>query len=146
MMVDTTTDDTLSIGDGVVHTTGVPVSYLFVNSLCQSIYTADELHAAGLEAGYITGIDYTFTNNPRNMLVSLYVSTTTDSLYASVDDMVGVRNSELVYGPAMYAAGNSGTVHFEFDQPFTWNGMENLVLTSFINNAAGAILRQQHVG
>lgn len=139
MMVDTTTDDTLSIGDGVVHTTGVPVSYLFVNSLCQSIYTADELHAAGLEAGYITGIDYTFTNNPRNMLVSLYVSTTTDSLYASVDDMVGVRNSELVYGPAMYAAGNSGTVHFEFDQPFTWNGMENLVLTSFINNAAGAM-------
>ena len=139
MMVDTTTDDTLSIGAGVVHTTGVPVSYLFVNSLCQSIYTADELHAAGLEAGYITGIDYTFTNNPRNMLVSLYVSTTTDSLYASVDDMVGVRNSELVYGPAMYAAGNSGTVHFEFDQPFTWNGMENLVLTSFINNAAGAM-------
>ncbi|MBO4600349.1 MAG: fibronectin type III domain-containing protein, partial [Bacteroidales bacterium] len=134
---DTTASDTASVGTDINRISGVPVSNMYVNSLCQSIYTADELHAAGVGVGVITGMDYGFTNNPRDMLVSIYVSTTGDSLYATADDMVAVSDGVLVYGPALHAAGTSGTVHYEFDRLFSWNGLDNLVVTIIINNAAG---------
>ena len=136
---DSSSADTFQIDSGAVHTTGVPVTYLFVNSLCQSIYTVNELHAIGIDAGLITGLDYTFTNNPHNMLVSIYLSTTNDSVYATADDMVAVRGGERVYGPTLHASGTSGTVHYEFDHPFSWNGVDNLVVTSFVNNQTGAM-------
>ena len=143
---DSTTADTSALGTGSSRTTGVPVSNIYVHSLCQSIYTADELHAAGVEAGLITGIDYTFSNNPHNMTVSLFVSTTRDSLYASTEDLLEVTSADRVYGPALYAAGNSGTVHFELDRPFSWNGVDNLVVTSFINNSLGALQSSSFFG
>ena len=136
---DTTTADTASVGTGTSLISGVPVSNVYVNSLCQSIYTAEEMLAEGVGVGMITGMDYSFTNSPRDMLVSIYVSTTSDSLYATVDDMVAVDGSELVYGPALHAAGTSGTVHYEFDRPFSWRGVDNLVVTIVINNAMGTM-------
>ena len=136
---DSTTADTASVGTGTSLISGVPVSNVYVNSLCQSIYTADEMLAAGVGVGLITGMDYSFTSNPGNMLVSIYVSTTADSLYATADDMVAVDGGELVYGPALHAAGTSGRVHYEFDRPFSWNGVDNLVVTIIFNNATGAM-------
>ena len=136
---DTATADTASVGNGINRISGVPVSNMFVNSLCQSIYTADEMLAEGVGIGVISGLDYVFTNNPHDMLVSIYVSTTSDSLYATTDDMVEVNAGGLVYGPALHAAGTGGTVHYEFDRPFSWNGVDNLVVTSIFNNAVGAM-------
>ena len=137
---DSSTANTALLGTGIARVTGVPVSSIYVNSFCQSIFTADELRdSAGMSAGLITGIDYTFTNNPNNMLVSIYLSTTTDSLYASTHDMIAVHDGHCVYGPALLAARTSGTVHYQFDPPFSWNGVDNLVLTSIINNASGAM-------
>lgn len=137
---DTATADTALLGTGTSHVTGVPVSNVYANSFCQSIYTAEELRdSTGMSSGLITGIDYTFTNNPRDMMVSIYLSTTTDSLYASTHDMIPVHEGNIVYGPALLAAHTDGTVHYQLDPPFSWNGADNLVITSIINNAAGAI-------
>ena len=143
---DTAGADTVALGLGSNHTTGVPVSYYYVNSLCQSIYTAAELHAAGLEAGLITGVDYTFTANSHPMIVSLYLSNTSDAMYGAVGDMLPVFASQRMYGPAYYAAGSSGTIHFDFATPYVWDGIGNLVLTSIINNATGAMLSPMFYG
>ena len=136
---DSATADSALLGTGSSRMSGVPVSNVYVHSLCQSIYTADELHAAGLSAGPITGIDYTFTSNPHDMTVSLFVATTSDSLYASTAELIAPTADDRMYGPALYAAGTGGTVHFELERPFWWNGVDNLAVTSFINNASGAL-------
>ena len=69
-MTDTTVADTVVMGTGTSHVTGVPVAYYYPNSLCQSIYTAAELHGIGLASGMITGMDFSFTNNSLAKQVS----------------------------------------------------------------------------
>ena len=49
--------------------------------------------------------------------------------------MEEVFASQRVYGPALHAAGTRDTVHCEFDRPFSWNGVGNVVVTTMMNDA-----------
>ncbi len=138
---DTATADTVQCDSGAYLTMGVPVSYYYPYSLCQSIYTADTLTAHGADTGLISGMDYIFTNNARDMIISIYVATTSASSYASAEDMEEVLDGQRVYGPALHAAGTSGMVHFEFDRPFSWDGVGNLVVTMMVNDADTSALQ-----
>ena len=135
LVVDTALSDTVSLGSGTSQSTGVPVSYLYAHSLCQSIYTASELLAAGLSAGPIEGMDYTFTNNHHDMMFSIYVGTTDSVGYSGPEYIHAVPEQDLAYGPALHAAGTSGTVHYTFGTPFVWDGESNLIVTTIMNDA-----------
>ncbi len=136
---DTSTFDTTVFSSGTSQISGVPVNSSWGNTLCQSIYTASELNAMGISAGMISGLDYTFTNNSSYAKVfSIYMTTSNRSTYSSVSDMVTVRAADLVYGPASHPLNTSGTVHYEFDTPFMWDGSSNIIITTMMNQPNGA--------
>ena len=134
--IDSSTIDMVSIGTDCSRVFGVPVSHLYVNSLCQSIYTADELRAQGMGAGFIEGMDYTFTTSGHDMTFSIYASTTQNEQYRNPPVLEPIEEQHLVYGPALYPVGTSGTVHYAFITPMEWDGVSNLVVTTIMNNAS----------
>lgn len=138
-IVDPTRTDTVVCGTGSSQVSGVPVYSSWGNSLCQSIYTASELIDLGVSAGEISGLDYTFTTNSSYAkLFSIYITTTDRTLYSSPSDMVTVRATDLVYGPAAHPLNTTGTVHYDFTTPFSWDGSSNIVITTMMNQPNGA--------
>ena len=138
-VVDPALTDTVVFSSGTSQISSVPVNSSWGNTLCQSIYTASELNALGITAGEIAGLDYTFTNNSSYAKVfSIYMTTTSRSTFTSVSDMVTVRASDLVYGPATHPLNTSGTVHYTFTTPFRWDGVSNIVITTMMNQPNGA--------
>ena len=93
----------------------------------------------GIYAGMISGLDYTFTTNSSYAKVfSIYVTSANRTTYSSSSDMVTVRTQDLVYGPASHPLNTSGTVHYDFTQPFLWDGSSSLVITTMMNQPNGA--------
>jgi hypothetical protein len=136
---DTAAVDTVTVGRDSNCVTGVPVSYYYPYTVCQSLFTAHELVDSGVVPGLISGMDYTYTNSRRDLELSIYISTTTDTSYASVADMATVREWDCVFDPALLPAGSEGVVHFEFDRPFSWDGVNNLVVTTIVNTLGATI-------
>ena len=130
---DSSAADTSVCGTGIHLVSGVPIRYDYNNTLCQSIYTADELLGLGMTAGMIVGMDYTFTNNVFDRSFSIYITATERYNYASEATMSQVRPQDLVYGPADHPAGTQGTVHHPFSQPFWWDGESNIAVTTLMN-------------
>lgn len=138
-VIDPALTDTVVFSSGTTQSSGVPVNSSWGNTLCQSIYTAEELNAMGIFAGQISGLDYTFTTNSSYAKVfSIYVTSTNQSTYSSTTNMVTVRAEDLVYGPAAHPLNTTGTQHYTFTQPFSWDGSSNLVITTMMNQPNGA--------
>ena len=133
---DSTTADTVVTGTGTNQVSGVPVKHDWQYSLCQSIYTADELRSMGMTEGMVVGMDYGFTTCPYNHSFSIYM-TRSGRTYYDDNCLVGVGEGDLVYGPALHAAGTGGTVHYEFDTPFWWDGDSSVVVTTVMNKQPG---------
>ena len=133
-VIDSTLSDTLHLGVDSNHVSGIPVSYLNSYTLCQSIFTADELRAQGLEPGPLVAMDYTFTASPFSHSFSLYVSTAPLGRYPDTGSMVALLPEHLLYGPATLPAGTSGVRHCPFVRPLTWDGVSSLVVTTLINH------------
>ncbi|MBR3412348.1 MAG: fibronectin type III domain-containing protein [Bacteroidales bacterium] len=139
LVTDPNTTDTIVFNTGTSQVSGVPVYNSWGNTICQSIYTAEELNAMGIYAGMIAGLDYTFTTNSSYAKVfSIYVTSANRTTYSSSSDMVTVRTQDLVYGPASHPLNTSGTVHYEFTQPFMWDGSSSLIITTMMNQPNGA--------
>ena len=93
----------------------------------------------GIYAGMISGLDYTFTTNSSYAKVfSIYVTSANRTTYSSSSDMVTVRTQDLVYGPASHPLNTSGTIHYNFTQPFMWDGASSLIITTMMNQPNGA--------
>lgn len=138
-VVDPTETDTVVFSSGTSQISGVHVYSGWGNTVCQSIYTASELNAMGITAGMITGLDYTYTlNSSYAKLFSIYMTSSNKNTYAGTGDMVPVRASDLVYGPAAHPLNTSGTVHYTFDTPFSWDGSSSLIITTMMNQPNGA--------
>ena len=133
---DSTTTDSVVAGTETNQVSGVPVKHDWNNSLCQSIYTASELHGMGMTEGMVVGMDYGFTSSPYNHTFSIYMTKTSRTHYGD-NYLMGVGEGDLVYGPAFHAAGISGTVHYEFDTPFWWDGDSNVVVTTVMSKEPG---------
>lgn len=138
-VIDPTLTDTVVFSSGTNQVSGVPVNSSWGNTLCQSIYTAEELNTMGIYAGMISGLDYTFTaNSSYAKLFSIYISSASRSSYSGTADMLPVRAEDLVYGPAAHPLNTSGTVHYTFTEPFAWDGSSNIVITTMMNQPNGA--------
>ncbi len=131
------TGDTVVVGTGSSQTTGVPVTSAWGNSFCQSIFTAAELNALGIDSGTFNGIDYTWTNNSSySKEFTIFMGTTSQSTANGTTPISPATHIQVYHGD--HVLGTSGTVHYDFDAPFNWNGTDNLVITTFMNQPTGA--------
>ena len=125
--------------------TGTSSAYLlftsYGNTYSQHIYTAEELHAQGVEAGSITSIafNYTGTSSSYDKTQSVYIGTTTNAAFAgsAASNFVPADEMTLVYGPTLNSY-QSGWRTYEFAEPFEWDGTSNIVVGMLSNSTATA--------
>ncbi|MBQ6096351.1 MAG: fibronectin type III domain-containing protein, partial [Bacteroidales bacterium] len=106
------------------------------NTAYQTIYTADELIAAGLAPGPISGIDLGFTSSTYAKEFTIFMgnTSTTSINNATLEDP---NQFVQVYGPASHPTGTSGWQHYDFTTPFVWDGSSSIILTTFMNQPTG---------
>ena len=136
---DSTTMDTIIFSNSTSSgTSGIMVYSGYGNTVCQTIYTAAELTAAGLTAGPIIGIDLGFTQNSSYAKeFTIMMANTNKSTFSSSTDMENMAHHSLVYGPQPHPLNTSGWQHYSFDEPFNWDGSSNIIMTTFMNQPAG---------
>src|SRR5699024_11779189 len=111
-----------------------PFYYLFEKGYSQTIYTADELHTAGIKAtgGTITTLRYKptssrSTSNWKDWAV--YIGTTSKEGFDDGDDWVDSSQLTQVFdGQIADQAVADEWLEIELDQSFDWDGNENIVL------------------
>ena len=135
---DTSLIDTVYYSTDSTQTNGIPVYSSWGNTLCQSIFTVEELTDAGLHAGDISGIDLGFYQNstyPKE--ISIYLATTNINSYSSPANQISLSDHALGCAGVALPVGSRGWHYYEFDTPFTWDGSSNLVVTVLVNQPAG---------
>jgi hypothetical protein len=104
----------------------------------QYIWTADELTAAGVVAGEITGIGFNIGGTPGSELRNLRIRmkhSALDSLMPTVYETSGFETVYL-HNTTFPSTGNN---RLNFITPFIWNGTSNIVIDfSFDNSSNGA--------
>lgn len=131
---DTSDVVTTTIGTGTNQIYGVPVHSMYGSSLCQSIYLASELATLGTGTT-INTVTYTWSNNGSyDKEFSIYMTNTTKSVFesASPANHIAIGPAFLVYsGP--HPIGTSGSVTYQLDTPFEWDGTSNICITTTMN-------------
>ncbi|MBO7490021.1 MAG: fibronectin type III domain-containing protein, partial [Bacteroidales bacterium] len=137
LALDEATADTLYFSNSTSGTSGCLAYSSYGNTAYQTIYTAAELTAAGLQPGPITGIDLGFTASSsysKEFTIFMGNTTTTSISNATLED----PNAQTqVYGPAAHPSGTSGWQHYDFDVPFVWDGTSSIIMTTFMNQPQG---------
>jgi len=141
VQVDASTLVNAVMGTGTAQTTGVPVNSSWGNTLCQSIYLASELIAAGLDSTgvNITDITYTWTNNASYAKeFTIYMTNSTQTTYpgTSSTNWVPTGVAAKVYSGS-HPVNTSGAVTYHLTTPFFWDGTSNLVITTTMNQPTG---------
>lgn len=129
-----------TLGTGTTNTSGVIVNSSWGNTYCQQIFTAAELAAAGLQAGDIAGMTFTWNGNGSYQKdFSIYLGNTTQENFSSTTAWVPIASQTLVYGPTLRpTTGTAGEQEYTFTTPFTWDGTSNIVVSTFINQHGGS--------
>ena len=129
----TTYVSTLS-GNSFIHHVGYSSPFLEVTSRrLQIIYTASELQSFGLNQGKITSISFyvdslVSQSSFQNYTIQIGCTSLPDG---SIMWDTGLTT---VYGPTNFNLTNSGWITFEFNSPYVWDGINNLIL-EFCYNA-----------
>ena len=136
---DSSTLDTIIFSNSTTTgTSGILVYSGYGNTVCQTIFTAQELTTAGLTAGPITAIDLGFSvNSSYAKEFSIMMANTSKQTFSSSTDMENMSNHQLLYGPAPHPLNTSGWQHYEFTTPFSWDGTSNIIMTTFMNQPPG---------
>ena len=127
--------------NGTSSVSGVPVNSSWGNTVCQSIYTAAELNAIGLQAGILNGITLGYSAaGSYSKEITVYLGTTTRNTFGSTADQLPMNQMTKVLGPVVRPNNSSsvGWVNYTFTTPFTWDGVSNLVVTIFVNQHGGS--------
>lgn len=136
-LMDASTVDTIMFSNGTSGTSGCLSYSSWGNTAFQTIYTASELSAAGLQAGPITGLDFGFTpSTSYNKEFSIYIANSSTTSITS-GTLVSPVNHQLVYGPAVHPVNTSGWQHYDFVEPFVWDGSSSIMITTLMNQYGG---------
>ena len=115
------------IGNGSTTTNYMPYYTYYKNSICQFMYTADELANAGLQAGKINSIEfnttstYTYTRN-----LKIWMANVTNGSVTSTT--VTTANMALVFDGSFTQA--EGWNEYVFNgEDFIWDGESNILVT-----------------
>ena len=137
-VLDTTTTNTINFSNGTTTYSGTLVYSSYGNTMYQTIYTADELSAAGISAGAIIGVDFGFgTNSSYAKEFTIFIGSTNMSSFSSATAYVNPGTLQQVYGPAAHPLNTSGWQHYNFTQPFVWDGSSNIIICTFMNQPTG---------
>ena len=129
--------DCAQLGNGTTSAYLLYTSY--GNTYSQHIYTAAELQEMGLSAGSIVGVSFDFsgTSSSYDKTQSVYIGTTTLNAFASSAATSFVPSSDmtLAYGPTLNSY-QAGWRSYDFNQPFEWDGVSNIVVGMLSNSSA----------
>lgn len=131
------------LGLGTTANSHLPVNTMWGSTLCQSIYLASELHDAGLIAGNIVGMAYKWASASRmnkDFIIMLGHTDLDEMRYDSVfgfyvwtvDTLVPLSQQRVVYN-GQHPMGAVGTVFYDIDTSFVWDGVRNIVVTTMMN-------------
>ncbi len=122
-----------TIGNGTSTISGVPINSSWGNTYCQQIFTAEELHAAGVSAGNIQGITFTWNGNGSYQKeLTIYMNSTDKDVFESTTDWITVTGAP-VYNGVRPTSGTAGEQSYVFTTPFEWDGASNIVITTMLN-------------
>ena len=141
LVADTTINDTVVFSTGTNGVNGVFVNSAWGNTFSQSIYTASELNALGIHSGRIKGVRLGYTAaGSYNKELTIFMGNTTLSTFTSTSNMINPSTMTQVYGPTLHTptSANVGWVYYEFTTPFEWDGISNIVLSTFMNQQTGS--------
>ena len=123
-----------TLGTGTETLNVMPYNTWYCYSLCQMIYTAEELHAVGLGFGTLTNIAFESysTNHYQRDGITVWVSNTTlteaPSTSVVTSDMTQVFSGSMVQ--------QDGWTIIPFSTPFGWDGESNLMVTVVMNHGS----------
>jgi hypothetical protein len=127
---DTTLTDTLQIGSGTTTTYYVPIGNYFNYSYTQQLITADELNGAATFSGIDFQYAYSSPTTSKNN-VSIYMANVSTTSLTSA--FVPYSSAfQLVYTGNLNCT--SGWNHFEFTNPFSYDGTSNLLIVVHDNS------------
>ncbi len=120
------------IGDGGSASSDYLPSYSYYNySLTQQIYTPDEIGPAGI----ITSMAFYNEGAKKTRTYDFYLNHTGRSDFTGNSDWEPVSPSDKVFSGTVNMTGGLWTV-IEFDTPFVYDGISNLVLTTDDNTGS----------
>ncbi|MBP5190283.1 MAG: fibronectin type III domain-containing protein, partial [Bacteroidales bacterium] len=126
-----------TLGNGTYTSAYVPVHYNWGNTYCQQIFTAQELTEAGMSAGPIQGISFSwYYRSSYTKEFTIYIGTTDKDEFNDNSDWITVTGDP-VYGPAEFAT-SAAQENFAFNTPFVWDGASNIVVTTIMNQYGGS--------
>jgi len=103
----------------------------------QMLYNASELNAAGITAGVLTNIAFNLSKQSTRPYQDLSIKLgTTSSSYLINGSLTSVPVT--VYKSVASYTTVDGWNNFQLDQPFTWNGTDNIVVELCYNNGTAA--------
>ncbi len=120
---------TITLGSGTDLngiTTSSPINIWFRKTVCQMVYTQEELIAAGAVAGPITQLGFYVSNNPIYDLPDYEISIKHTTDPDASGDLEGGYTT--VKTMASYAPSAPGWDMIELDTPFDWDGVQNIVV------------------
>ncbi len=138
-------------GDASLYTIGAPTYYITFgtdgapfNSQLQSrrsltLYRASELSASGTPTGTITSIAYNMAKQSTRPYTNMLIKMGTTSVNYIVDGASEINNfsTTIVKTLASYSTVN-GYNTFTLDNPFEWNGTDNIVIEICYDNLTAA--------
>jgi hypothetical protein len=136
----TSNSGSVTIGSGTTTTAATSQPSAFVNRWpsyrIQTLYTAQELLAAGLGAGDISSMSYfTTTLGDAATNSNFTVKIGTSSQTTMTTTWVPTTSFTTVYGPVTHTHTSSGEQPINFTIPFNWDGVSNIVIEVMYNGA-----------
>ena len=123
----------IGIGDASSTTYYIPVNNFYNYTYSQQIYLASELNGET----DITGIAFNYKHTSavtKKSNVKLYIAHTNKTQFADNADFVPFSDLTLVYSGDLNVS--TGWNNFEFDEPFHYNGTDNIVIAAVDSSAA----------
>ena len=132
--VDPSKETQAIVGTGTETSYLMPYNTYYKYSLCQMIYTADELHNSGLSAGSITGIAFQSESDLhyRRNGIKIWMSNT--SLTAAPTTSVSTSEMTQVFEGSVKQ--QTGWTEIAFTTPYMWDGSDNVLVTVLMNHGS----------
>ncbi|MCF0206021.1 MAG: T9SS type A sorting domain-containing protein [Bacteroidales bacterium] len=136
---------TAQLGNETNSTYSYPINTFYNYSVCEMIFTADELSSEGIYAGStISSIsfNYFYSTTLTKENQEIYIANTTKSNFTSESDFVLAGAMTQVYsGTITYTNENGNWVSIEFNSPFIYMGGN--IIVAVVNND-GSYLNSYH--
>ena len=132
--INPTQETQATVGMGTSTTGYMPYHTYYNYSLCQMIYKAEELAAAGLCPGSITSIAFESSSSNHYLRNGITVWMSPTTLTAAPSTSVSTSGMTQVFSGSLIQ--QDGWTPIYFGTPFIWDGTSNLMVTVVMNHGS----------